>query len=91
MRKKKVKTNVSKLVFLILSATILSMSSQLVSATTTTTPLGSETVQTVQLVTDGIKSFLSSFGGGFWFVLILAFCALFIVGIFALVKNVTGG
>lgn len=62
-----------------------------VTTTTTLIGLGDETVQTVNLVSDGIRSFLVSFTGPFWLILIVAFFSLVLVGFFALIKDVLSG
>ena len=68
------------------------MGTNIACATTTTLPsLGNETVQTVALVTDGIKGFLLSFAGPYWLIVIVGFFALIVVALFAMMMKTLGG
>lgn len=53
--------------------------------------LGSEAVNAVQLVTSGVKSFLTSVAGPYMLILIIAFFAILIVGVFGYAKQIMGG
>lgn len=68
------------------------MGTNIAYATTTTLPsFGNETVQTINLVTDGIKGFLISFAGPYWLIVIVGFFALVVVSLFAMMMKVMGG
>lgn len=62
-----------------------------VTTTTTLIGLGSETVDTVNLVTDGIKGFLINFSGPYFFIVIIAMVSLIILGMFRMMKDMLGG
>lgn len=80
------------MVILSLVSALFTIASPVLATTTTTiNGLGSETAQTVALVTDGIKNFLFYFAGPYWFIVIMGFFALIIIGIFAMLMKAMGG
>jgi hypothetical protein len=61
------------------------------SALALNTTFGNETEETVALVSDGIKGFLRGFAGPYIFIIVIAFFALLVIGIFALIKHILSG
>ena len=85
----KKKVNLKNVFFLSIISFLLG--TNIAYATTTTLPsFGNETVETINLVTDGIKNFLLSFAGPYWLVVIIGFFALIVVALFAMMMRTMG-